>query len=68
MESILRMGWAEPSRTATIRIGIDIDLFKKLSADEGEAKTSQQLADATKTDPALVGKWLLACLSKLRVR
>ena len=56
METILWMGWAEPTRTAAVRIGIDIGLFEKLAADDGEAKTSQQLADATGTDPALVGE------------
>lgn len=56
MESILWMGWAEPARTATIRISIDIGLFEKLAADDGKAKNSQQLADATKTDSALVGE------------
>lgn len=67
MESILWMGWAEPTRTAAIRISIDIGLFEKLAANDGKEKSSQQLADATKTDPALVGEWLPACLSKLRV-
>ena len=63
MESILYMGMAEPSRTAAIRISIDIGLFEKLSADNGKAKTSEQLANATKTDPALVGEWIPMCLS-----
>lgn len=62
MESILWMGWAEPTRTATIRIGIDIGLFAKLAADDGKAKNCQQLAEATKTDPALISEWLPACL------
>lgn len=68
MESILRMGWAEPARSAAIRISIDIGLFEKLAADDGKAKNSQQLADATKTDLALVGEWLPACLSDFRVQ
>lgn len=56
MESILWMGWAEPTRTAAVRIGIDIGLFEKLAADDGKAKNSQQLAAATKADSALVGE------------
>lgn len=62
MESILWMGLAEPSRTAAIRISIDIGLFEKLAADDGKEKTSQQLANATKTDLDLLGEWLIACL------
>lgn len=65
MESILWMGWAEPTRTAAVRVGIDVGLFEKLAADDGKAKSSQQLADATKTDPALIGEWLTACLFHL---
>ena len=68
MESILWMGWAEPTRMAAIRISIDIGLFEKLAADDGKAKNSQQLASATKTDLALVGKWLPACLLHSRIR
>ena len=68
MESILWMGWAEPTRMAAIRISIDIGLFEKLAADDGKVKNNQQLASATKTDPALVGKWLPACLSHSRIR
>lgn len=56
MESILWMGWAEPTRTAAVRIGIDIGLFKEMAAEEGNAKSSEQLAEATKTDLALVGE------------
>ena len=56
MESILWKGWAKPTRTAAVRIGIDIGLFEKLAADDGKAKNSQQLADATGTDRALVGE------------
>ena len=56
METILYMGMAEPARTAIIRTAIDMGLFDKLAADSGKGKNSQQLADATKTDPVLVGE------------
>ncbi|KAF6226183.1 hypothetical protein HO133_009049 [Letharia lupina] len=68
MESILWMGWAEPARTATIRISIDIGLFEKLAADDGKAKNSQQLADATKTDSALIGRMLKHLASMFIIR
>ena len=56
METILYMGMAEPARTAALRTAIDMGLFEKLAADGGKEKNSQQLADATKTDPALIGE------------
>ena len=65
MESILWMGFAKLSRTATIRISIDIGLFEKLAADDGMDQTSQQLANATKTDLDLLDEWLIACLFDL---
>ncbi|CAD6593162.1 MAG: hypothetical protein ASARMPREDX12_006914 [Alectoria sarmentosa] len=68
METILWMGWAEPTRTATIRIGIDIGLFAKLAADDGNAKSCQQLADATKTDPALISRMLKHLASMTIIR
>ena len=68
MESILRMGLAEPTRTAAIRISIDIGLFEKLAENNGQAKSSQQLANATKTNLALTGEWPTACFSDLRVK
>ena len=49
------MGWAELTRTAAVRIGIDIGSFEKLAADEGKDKTVQELAKATRPDAALVG-------------
>ena len=62
METILWMGLAEPARTAAVRTAIDMGLFDQLAADGGKGKNSQQLADATKTDPALVGE-LPTCVS-----
>ena len=56
METVLYMGMAEPARTAAVRTAIDMGLFEKLAADGGKGKNSQQLADATKTDPALIGE------------
>ena len=59
METILYMGMAEPARTAAVRTAIDMGLFEKLAADGGKGKNSQQLADATKTDPALIGEFIV---------
>ena len=51
---LLWIAWAEPTRSAAIRVAIDIDLFSALDT----ASTVQQLAAATSTSPSLLRRLL----------
>lgn len=53
-EALARISWEEPSRTASLRIAHDLDLFANLKPETPQ--TSSQLAENTKADPVLVGK------------
>jgi hypothetical protein len=46
----------QPTRAFSIRIGIDLDIFKTLSEDGEAPKSSAQLAAPKNADPLLVGK------------
>ncbi|UNI20306.1 hypothetical protein JDV02_006406 [Purpureocillium takamizusanense] len=52
-EFAVRIGWGEASRTAAVRVAVDLGLLKKLS---DEPQNSEQLAAGTVADPVLVAR------------
>lgn len=53
-EQAARIGWGEPTRTAALRTAFELGLLKKLA---DKPLCSQELAEGTKADPALVGAY-----------
>ncbi|PSN74542.1 S-adenosyl-L-methionine-dependent methyltransferase [Corynespora cassiicola Philippines] len=58
MDVIGRMNWFEPTRWMVTRVGLDIDLFGALVADNNSPKSSKQLAQKTGCDPVLISRFL----------
>lgn len=54
-EQVARIGWGEPTRNAALRTAFELGLLKKLA---DKPMGSQELAEGTKADPALVGKFV----------
>ena len=52
-EQMARIGWGEPSRTASLRTAYELGLLAKLSAED--PLSSARLAEGTTADPGLVG-------------
>lgn len=46
----------QPMLAAAVRLGIDLKLFIKLCEASGATKTCDELAEATKSDPALLSR------------
>lgn len=65
-ETLARIGWGEPSRTAALQTAFELGLLEKLS---DLPQTSQTLAEGTPADPALVGRIMKMrqCSTELRV-
>ncbi|KAA6411226.1 MAG: Winged helix-turn-helix transcription repressor DNA-binding [Lasallia pustulata] len=52
-EAIQRMGWAEPARSAEVKIAGNLKLFDKLAEKEDVGLTAAELATESKADPIL---------------
>ncbi|KAK5740539.1 hypothetical protein LTR17_004576 [Elasticomyces elasticus] len=59
-ESALLTQWAQPTHSAVLRLGMDIQLFEALSSDDGSPKTSAVIAERTnpKAEHSLVARML----------
>ncbi|KAK5701716.1 hypothetical protein LTR97_004534 [Elasticomyces elasticus] len=59
-ESALLTQWAQPTHSAVLRLGMDIQLFDALSSDDGSPKTSAVIAERTnpKAEHSLVARML----------
>ena len=55
-ESVLRLHYAESAHQASIRIGIELDLFKALDDGNGKPVHTNKLAERTGSDPQLLGR------------
>jgi len=55
-ESVLRLHYAELAHQATIRTGIELDLFKALESGNGKPVHTSELAERTHADPQLLGR------------
>ncbi|KAB5560189.1 putative hydroxyindole O-methyltransferase [Coniochaeta sp. 2T2.1] len=57
-EAIQRIGWAEPARTAHLRIAVDLDLFTHLRDSGPSGTTPSALSSVTGADPVLLNRML----------
>lgn len=56
-----RLMRSQPAQNVAIRVAIDLDIFKTLSAEDAAPKTSAQLAAPKYADPLLVGECKILC-------
>ncbi|KAL8731915.1 MAG: hypothetical protein Q9181_004126 [Wetmoreana brouardii] len=59
-ETIQRIGWAEPARFASTKIGVDLNLFEILKDKKDAGITTAELAKVSNADPALISMTLPA--------
>lgn len=68
VEALLSIAWAYPTLYSVLRLAGDIDLFRKLTENDGKAKTSSELSSLTGTDLSFLRRVLkhLAAMSVLK--
>ena len=68
MEAMLRLMWAEPSHHAYLRVAVDLQLFKNMSANGGTAKSVNLLARLCGVDALLLARLMkhLAAMGTIR--
>jgi hypothetical protein len=63
VESLLWNIWALPTRTAALRIAVDLKIFETAASSNSSPKTNDQLAAVTGASPALVKRIARTCAS-----